>query len=167
MKTARARFATFCLIACFTAGSTVVADDKTDSKGKETDKKEAVDPKLSADIRKLLKVSGQGELGIQAMGQMIGSFKQAMPHVPAEFWDEFMKEVDADDLVDLVVPIYAKHFTREDIQGLIKFYQSPLGKKFTSKQGVIMQESMAAGQIWGEGISKKLLKRLADRGYRT
>src|SRR4030067_3394133 len=90
-------------------------------------------PDKIADIRQLIHMTGEGELGVQIMQQMITQYKQTMPDVPARFWDRFMQEVNPNDLTELVVPIYDRHFTHDDIKGLLKFYQTPLGQKLIAK----------------------------------
>ena len=77
------------------------------------------------DIRKLLVVTGSAEIGIQSLRNMVGQFRASMPNVPAAFWDEFMKEVSAEELVELIVPIYDKHYTHAEIKQLISFYETP------------------------------------------
>lgn len=118
-----------------------------------------------ADIKKLLQLTKSGELGIQAMNQMIGTFKTTMPSVPEKFWEDFMKEIKADDLVNLIVPIYEKHFTHDDIKGLIAFYETPVGQKFIQTQPAIAQESMEAGQKWGQELGMKVAQKLKEGGY--
>lgn len=118
-----------------------------------------------ADIKKLLQLTKSGELGIQAMTQMIGTFKTTMPSVPTKFWEDFMKEIKADDLVNLIVPIYDKHFNHDDIKGLITFYETPMGQKFIQTQPAIAQESMEAGQKWGQELGMKVAQKLKEGGY--
>jgi len=65
----------------------------------------------------------------------------------------------------MVVPIYDKHFSHEDVKELIKFYQSPIGQKLVREQPGIVTESMAAGQKWGQHIAADVLKRLREKGY--
>ena len=69
-----------------------------------------------------------------------------------------------EELVDLVVPIYAKHFTQADIRGLIAFHQTPLGKKLIDKQPLIMQESMAAGRLWGMRLGQRAMQKIKEKG---
>lgn len=121
---------------------------------------------LRSDIRRLLVLTGAGELGEQMMANMIAQFRTTMPSVPSAFWDEFQGEVDADEIVELVVPIYARHFTHEDVQALIAFYESPIGRKFVEAQPQILQESMAVGERWGQQLAQRVMERLASRGYR-
>ena len=122
------------------------------------------DAKL-ADIRKLMNLTGGGDIGKQVVEQMLETFKQSNPNIPETFWTEFMKEVDANQLIELNVPIYDKHLTHEDIKGIIAFYESPVGKKFITVLPQIVEESYAAGQEWGYGIGTKLRNKLEKEGY--
>jgi uncharacterized protein len=115
------------------------------------------------DIRKLLKITGSGELGTQVMGQMIGNMKKAMPQVPDKFWADFMKEVHTDELVDLIVPVYDRNLTHDDVKELIRFYESPTGKKFVSVLPKITQESMVVGEKWGRELAMKVMTKLQQQ----
>ena len=115
------------------------------------------------DIRKLLKITGSGELGTQVMSQMIGNMKKAMPQVPDKFWSDFMKEVHTEELVDLIVPVYDRNLTHDDVKELIKFYESPTGKKFVSVLPKITQESMSVGEKWGRELAMKVMTKLQQQ----
>ena len=82
-----------------------------------------------------------------------------------QVWDEFSKELNVDDLIDLTVPIYEKYYTENEIEQLIKFYKTPLGRKVTENLPMITQESMEAGRVWGEGVGMKAIERLREKGY--
>jgi hypothetical protein len=116
-------------------------------------------------IQTLLELTGSGKLGMQVMQNMLASFKQTYPDVPEKFWKEFMKEVNADALNKMVIPIYEKYYTELEIQQLIAFYQTPLGKKVILTTPQIMQESMQAGQAWGREIAEKVFSNLKAKGY--
>ena len=45
------------------------------------------------------------------------------------------------DLLHIVAGLYATHFTREDLQGLVAFYQSELGRK-SVEVGLAMQDDL-------------------------
>lgn len=115
------------------------------------------------DIRKLMELTGATKIGQQIAAQMIPMFKQSNPQVPQKFWDDVMKEFDAKSMIDLVVPIYDRHLTHDDVKGLIAFYQSPLGRKMTAVMPQIAQESMQAGQQWGMQIAQRVQKRLEEQ----
>ncbi len=116
------------------------------------------------DIRKLFAATGSADIAVQIMNQMVESFKTTMPNVPEKFWQDFMKEVKSDDLIEMIVPIYDKYLTHEEIKGLLGFYQSPVGKKFVSVLPQVTQESYLAGQKWGTELSEKVIKKLQDQG---
>lgn len=136
-------------------GGVARADSSAGQKPAETQKQK--------DIRKLLKITGSGELGTQVMAQMIGNMKKAMPQVPEKFWGDFMKEVHTDELIDLIVPVYDRNLSQGDITELIKFYESPTGKKFVSVLPKITQESMGVGETWGRNLAMKVMVKLQSQ----
>ena len=91
------------------------------------------------------------------MEQMISSFKQSLPDVSEDYWTKFQSEVDYNELTDLIVPIYEKHFTNDEILQLISFYKSPIGQKYIQELPGIMQESMQAGQQWGYELGERII----------
>ena len=117
------------------------------------------------DIRKLLQQTGADKMAKQMMSQMIMMQRRANPSVPGEFWDEFEKDANTEELMELSIPSYAKHLTHDEIKGLIKFYESPLGKKLIKAQPMIMQESMMAGQKWGMQLGREIAEKLKAGGY--
>lgn len=121
------------------------------------------DPKKQADIRKLLNLTGAGSLGKQVATQLIDSFRKSFPNAPAAFWDDFAKEIKPEELIDLVVPVYDRNLSHDDIKAIIKFYESPAGKRFAAKLPDITQESMAAGQQWGQKLGAKVMQRLQEQ----
>ena len=85
--------------------------------------------------------------------------------MPADFWDETIKEINVIDLADIVAPIYSKYYTDEELTKLIEFYKSPLGRKVVEKLPMITQDSYAAGEEWGKKISERVVARLKEKGY--
>jgi hypothetical protein len=118
-------------------------------------------------IRELLRVTGSGRLAVQVIDQMLGSFRQAMPDVPAAFWDDFRREARPEDLEELIVPIYASHYDEADIQGLLDFYASPVGRKMLKETPGVVSESMEAGRKWGGDLARKIVEKLKKSGYKT
>jgi uncharacterized protein len=110
----------------------------------EQAKKESVD--------KLMQLTGAGDLGMQMMNQMLPAMQQMLPDAPAAFWETFKQELDANELMQAIIPVYQKHLTEEDIQAILVFYNTPAGKKLISAQPSIMQESMMIGQQWGQKV---------------
>lgn len=118
-----------------------------------------------AQIRELLEITGSAKMGIQVLDQLVDSFKKAAPQVPDSFWDEFRADVDGDLLADMVVPIYARHFTEAEIEAMLAFYRTEEGQSVVRKLPLVMQESMAAGRRLGQKLAERALARLKERGY--
>jgi len=115
--------------------------------------------------RHLLELTGAAKLGLQMMEGMLANFKGMAPDVPDEFWKDFRARVKPDDLVDMLAPIYEKHLTEEDLDALIKFYESPVGRRFIEKQPLILADSMKVGEQWGERLANDALAEMAKKGY--
>jgi uncharacterized protein len=116
-------------------------------------------------IIQLLDVMGTTQTMEQAMGNMIGSFKESFKTVPTEFWTEFMKEINLKELQTLIIPVYDKNYTEKDIDQFPAFYSTPIGKKTISSLPTIMQESMAIGQNWGRAVGIKVYEKVKEKGY--
>lgn len=122
----------------------------------------------SASLKKMMQVSGSEVAYKGVVNQMITMFKQQQSNVPEKFWDEFAIEMNKDalnQLINLILPIYQKHLTEEDLLGVIAFYDTPVGKKFAEKTPLITQESMIAGQEWGRQIGQQVIDTLKNKGY--
>ena len=140
-------------IAMVTVGSySLLSADDQKSPEESTATKEAK-------IRRLLDTMQAGDMSKQVMDRMVETLS-GMPNLPAGFVDEFKKTVDPKELVDLTVPIYDKHLTEEEVEGLLEFYSTPVGQKFASVQGDIMQEARAAGERWSRQKAMEVARKL-------
>ena len=119
----------------------------------------------SQSIKELLDKTQTGDMALQMMNQMLPSLKVMAPNAPDSFWRGIMAEFNSDEFVEMVIPIYQKYLTKRDITKLNEFYSSPVGKKLIRYQPKIMQESMIAGQIWGENLAKEVIKKYEEGIY--
>ncbi len=117
------------------------------------------------DIRRLLAITGSAKLSEQMMRQMVDAMKPAMPGVPDSFWDKFLKEAKSEELVELMIPVYDKKFSREEIRKITEFYETPAGKKFVEKTPEIVAESMKIGQEWGRQLAQEIVEQAKKEGY--
>lgn len=72
----------------------------------------------------------------------------------------YKKEAEGtlDALYEEMAELYMSEFTRAEIQELLKFYNSDIGKKLAEKQLALTQKGMMMGQSWGmkvQGIAQK------------
>jgi len=146
------------------AGNPEVADTSKLRLGLEGAGQESVDPKVE-DALRLVRMSGSTDAGLQMMSSMMEQFRGMVPQVPAEFWDRMLERLDTEELERLVVEVWDRHFTHQDIIEIIAFYESPVGRKLVRKQPEILAESMEAGQRWGEQIAQEIVEELQAMGY--
>jgi len=66
-------------------------------------------------------------------------------------------------LMDRVVPLYDKHYTHSEIQSLIQFYETPLGKKVVALRPQIAMEGMVVAEEWVNFLEPLLVQALAKR----
>jgi hypothetical protein len=69
---------------------------------------------------------------------------------------------------ELMVHLYHRHFSADDIQQLLAFYDSPAGKKMIQATPALNKEGfeigMQFGQILGPKVDQRVRERLAARG---
>jgi uncharacterized protein len=128
-----------------------------------------------ADIIKLMTMTGTSALAAQSanaiMEKMIDDFKKTRPDLGDRITlivkDEMKMVINEatvkNSFYDMFFPIYDKYFSHDDIRGLIKFYNSDLGKKIIRVLPQFSSESMNAGLKWGEALVPVARERLTER----
>jgi len=125
-------------------------------------------PEYSKKVKTLLELTGTEENFQMVVDQLVAQMQMSRTDVPAEIWAGLkreMKKTSIDDLVKLLAPVYNKHLTEKDLDGIIAFYQTPIGKKYGEKMPAITKDSMMAGQKWGMELGAQLAKSLKAKGY--
>jgi hypothetical protein len=135
-----------------------------------------LDPALAKDIDRLLELTGVFKLGHQVSSavtqQALQGLRASNPNVPVRATEiiremigaEFDKAYEPDGpLAQQVKQAYARHFTRQDIRGLLTFYESPLGKKFLQTLPAVSQETMEIGMQWARGRMPGLMQEIQAR----
>jgi uncharacterized protein len=137
---------------------------------------ETLTEEKKADIAKVLEMTGALKMVEQMTNFMItsitGSLRRANPSLPEQAVSIVNEETKAafserlsgeGGFIEMMYPVYNKHFTHEDIKQLIQFYSSPLGKKLIETSPALMQDSMQAGTQWGAGIGASIEQKVMDR----
>jgi len=117
-------------------------------------------------IKELMDVTGSGKLGAQITHQLLSTFQAQFTDVPAEFWEKMKAEINADEIVNLCIPVYAKFYTEDEIVALLQFYKTPIGQKVIQVTPQLMQESMQVGRAWGQKLTEKIVHELTEKGYK-
>jgi hypothetical protein len=133
-------------------------------------------PAKRADIEKLMRITGPPDVTKQMSNffihQMSQTIKASRPDLPAKTYrilgEEINKVIEEQmtakgGFLDMVIPIYAKHFSHKDIKGLLKFYQTDLGKKTIKIWPLVLQESMTLAQDWSKSLGPLIKKNVNTR----
>ena len=116
-----------------------------------------VDPAFAADIRRLLDDAGVAELMRQqinlAMQPTIALMKQN-PNFSPQFVDETMQRAKekllGPEIEEMAIGAYAKFFTRDDIQQMIAYQESPIGRKIKQVNPQMLAELSGQVSVFAE-----------------
>ncbi len=82
---------------------------------------------------------------------------------------EFRKRMP--EFVTVTSELYARHFTAAELDEIIGFYQTPVGRKAIEKLPVIAQEAIVVGRAWGDKMAREVMKdlmpKLQEQGLKT
>jgi hypothetical protein len=73
------------------------------------------------------------------------------------------KQLDIDQVTAQLVGIYDKHFTEDEIKGLLQFYGSPLGQKVAAEMPKIGRETQAATRAASAKAAKDALAEMKQQ----
>jgi len=114
----------------------------------------SIDPAKEADIRSLMELVGARDLVQDGVNNAIEQAREKLlTTVPnnekgqafvTAFADSYQKKLDLDQINEQLVGIYDRHYTDEEIKGLLQFYGSPLGQKVATEMPKISREIQAA-----------------------
>jgi hypothetical protein len=132
----------------------------------------SMDPAKEASIRNMFEVLGMAKMMQQVIAGMSNSMKpMLMSSLPAGayrerladlFFQKFQSKLRVEQLLDLAVPIYDKNFSVEEVAGLTRFYQTPLGQKALSVLPQAMIEMQTASMKLGEELGRKAMIEVLD-----
>jgi hypothetical protein len=130
-------------------------------------------PPSDGSINQLLELSKAGKLMDSVFAQMDGIMKASLKQVTkgkplsadeqaimdkqqARMIAIMKEELSWDKLKDSFVQVYRETFSQEEVDGLIAFYQSPVGQSFIDKQPELMKNTMAVMQQRMEPMMQKI-----------
>jgi uncharacterized protein len=124
-------------------------------------------PATKQDIERYLEVTHVRELMKTVMDaaskqtrQIVHEQLQKTPNLPPDFEEQMnklsegmLKNFPTEELLEAMVPVYQKHFTKGDIEAFVAFYSGPTGQKLLREMPAITQESMQASL----GVMRKFM----------
>jgi uncharacterized protein len=78
-------------------------------------------------------------------------------------WDDSFSDIPYDEMLEAMIPIYQRHLTKSDVDGLIAFYSSPLGAKVLRELPAITTEAMQASGAIMQKRLPEIMKRMDAR----
>lgn len=133
----------------------------------QTVAKKPIDPVKEADIRALLELVGARDMvqdGVTASAEQYR--EKLLATVPnnekgqafvTSFVNNYQKKYDTDQVSEQLVGIYDKHYSEEEIKGLLQFYGSPLGQRMAAEMPRISQEIQTAARAEGKKAATESL----------
>jgi hypothetical protein len=108
---------------------------------------------FKADVLKVIQQSG-------AAAPMRSAKEQIMQNIPLTKRADFGKEFDATlpALYEKMTKVYMEVYTHEDVKQMLKFYDSPVGKKMAGSLDELTTKSMAAGEEWASELQGIMMK---------
>ncbi|MCL2026706.1 MAG: DUF2059 domain-containing protein [Leptospirales bacterium] len=143
-----------CLILLFQCLSFVYANTKS-----------GTDAEYVKALNMLFDVSGNTELYNMTIKQILAILREQHPDISEENWIAIEKEfteVSLNELTVMLMPVYKKYLTIDDLKEIIKFYNTPVGRKYSKNLLPLTQDAMMVGSEWGRKIGQKFSERIDD-----
>jgi len=131
---------------------------------------EKVDPQKEKAIRHFMEITGSSKMGENMTENMASQVKSAMGRSLSgdrlqKFIDDFNQKLSAESPAAAVdnaeVPIYAEHLSLEDLQGMIQFYESPMGQRVMKALPLVLQETQQKGLAIERNAAYSMLREMS------
>jgi hypothetical protein len=131
-------------------------------------------PATKEDIERYLQVTHTREMMKQIMDAMAKQARQMAreqvsknaqnlpPDVETrmdKMMDDMLKDFPIEEMLQAMIPVYQKHWTKADVDAMVAFYSTPTGQKILREMPATMAEAMQAMNP----IMQKRMKAMMDR----
>ena len=158
---------TFFLVIQGSSQNSVQASPQSAQNNASAQSNSSMDRVKEADIRSLMELVGARDVVQDGAENAIEqSREKLLTTVPNNdkgkafvkaFATSYQKKLDTDQIAEQLVGIYDKHFTDDEIKGLLQFYGSPLGQKVAGEMPKINRETQAAVRSAGGKAAREAL----------
>ncbi len=136
-------------------------------------KAEKIDPARLEAARKLIRTTTSDRLIDQVLNmatsqvtmlmiRMKPEKKKEITEIMHKIASEMKSSRRKQELYEKIARIYARHFTVDEMNKLIAFYETPVGRKFIQKMPEVMLESQKAGMEWGRAVAQEMFRRARE-----
>jgi uncharacterized protein len=132
-----------------------------------------IDPVKQTDLSSLLEFVGAKEQQQNAASESISQYRERLrASVPGASEDSthqafinaavetYQKELDQQHALQQITGIYDRHFTDDEVRGLLQFFGSPLGQKFAAESPKIAREISAIQETAAANATRGALQTL-------
>ena len=127
----------------------------------------ALDPDKVAKTRELIEVMNMVERAdrlatvlLTQMQNLATSVNPGKEDIAADLMREKFMPVmrrHLPDYIEMVVGLYAEHFTLTELEETIAFYRSPTGRKWIETQPVVLERSQRLALNWAQGVLAEVM----------
>lgn len=132
-------------------------------------------PEKRKDVARYLELSGNKAMAQQMLQQYVkqsmGLVKKLRPDIPAASLPAVERELSQflaekfsgpGGLFEQLVPLYAKHFSHDEIRQLLAFHESPTGRKAVAVLPQVVKEGSDAAQRMGISLIPEINRRVSE-----
>jgi uncharacterized protein len=132
---------------------------------------EKVDAAKAAAIRHLMDLTETSKLGDNVAAYFANRVRSVMSQSLSSerltpfmdtFTKKFAEKLPSDAITNAVIPIYSRYFSMEDIQGLITFYESPLGQRVVKLLPQVERDTQNMSLDMGNKAALEVLQGMTD-----
>jgi hypothetical protein len=130
-----------------------------------------IDPAKEVAIRHLMDITQTSKLGDNMAEYISGRVRRFMsqsmdaatlPKFMDAFNQKFAASAPTKNVTDAMVPIYDHAFTKDEINGLVQFYESPLGQHVVKVLPQVLQQSQDAAAKMDQDAALNVLRGMSS-----
>ncbi|MEC3874703.1 DUF2059 domain-containing protein [Chryseobacterium salviniae] len=118
-------------------------------------------------IKELISLSGAFPISKRIPKEVIATYKKKYDNVPESEWTALEQKITIDELINNVIDIYASRFTEPEVDELLVFYKSDLGRKMIRHSQDMVHEIQTASGNWAMKVTEIINNDLVKKGYLT
>lgn len=115
--------------------------------------------------RELMSLTGEDDAGVTAAAGIISQMKPSFPTVSDEEWAEVARTFSSEEMIEMSVTVYVKHFDESELSQLVDFYRSSLGQKLLQRTPAVLNEIAVIGNQWAQAKMQQISKKLQAAGH--
>jgi uncharacterized protein len=130
-----------------------------------------IDPAKEAAIRHLMDITNTSKLGdnmAEYISNQVRSYMgrsldaTTLPKFMDSFNQKFARSAPPKNVTDAMVPIYDHAFSKQEIDGLVQFYESPLGQHVVQVLPQVLQQSQDAAAKMDQEAALNVLRGMSN-----